>query len=653
MRLIPVARDLLGLGAAFALLLAAAEPGSALPNEWPQTGGDNAHRKYSPLDQISRDTVGDLEIVWLWKSADTEIAKTVEQLRRSQNQAQPIMVGSVLYVTTAASQLAALNAATGEELWVFDPKSYEQGPPTTARGFLHRGQSYWSDGEEERIFFVSSIGDLFSIDPSTQQPDPAFGTEGRIDLKGLLTRKRSAATISGTSPPLVIGDLVIPSYWMNDQSSYKEMPPGDVWAFDVRTGERRWTFHTIPRDGEFGEETWYGDSRSYTGNANPWAPIAGDDDRGIVYVPVSMPTNLWYGGHRGGDNLFGNSLVALEAQTGRRIWHFQMIHHDIWDYDVPAAPVLCDIEVDGRHIEAIAQVTKQGFTYVFDRSSGKPVWPIEERPVPVSEIEEESASPTQPFPTRPAPFELQGFSREDVLSLTPELEREALEIIAERGIEYVPIYQPATRHGVIQMPGFAGGANWGGAACDPETGVLYVPSITAPINIAMAEPDPTRSNTDWVMKRSFSVDGPQGLPLHDPPYGRITAIDLNTGEHLWTTPNGAGPRDHPALASLDLGPLGSPTRSGVLLTKQLVFTVGLGHVLEEGDSRQPMLYAYDKRTGELLAEIELPHRGLPGPMTYLVDGRQYIALGTGYLREPQHIVGLALPSGGSAAPGTR
>ena len=620
-----------------------AAPALTQEAEWPQTGGDNGHRKYSSLNQINRRNVADLEIAWLWKSADHEIVRSVEKLRRSQNQAQPIMVGGVLYATTAASQLAALDPETGEQLWIFDPRAYEHGPPTTARGYLHRGQSYWSDGETARILFVSAVGDLWSVDTATGRPDPRFGDSGKVDLKRLLSRKQSAATISGTSPPLVIGDLVIPSYWMSDQSSYKEMPGGDVWAFDVRTGELRWTFHTIPRDGELGAETWEGDSRSYTGNANPWAPISGDDELGYVYVPVSMPTNLWYGGHRHGDNLFGNSLVALDAETGKRVWHFQMIHHDIWDYDVPAAPVLCDIEVDGRRIRAIAQVTKQAFTYVFDRASGKPVWPIVERPVPASEIPGEQASATQPFPTKPAPFDRQGFSEADVISLTPELERQALAILQEREIGYVPIYQPATRGGVIQMPGFAGGANWGGAACDPETGVLYVPSFTAPINIAMTEPDPGRANSRFVMRRTFSVEGPQGLPLIDPPYGRLTAIDLNSGDHLWMTPNGAGPRDHPALEALDLGPLGSQTRTGVLVTKELVFTVGRGHVLEGGDTQQPMLYAYDKKNGELLAEIELPNRGLPGPMTYMVSGRQYIALGTGYLREPQHIVALALP----------
>ncbi|MFP6616987.1 MAG: pyrroloquinoline quinone-dependent dehydrogenase [Candidatus Hydrogenedentota bacterium] len=612
--------------------------------DWPHTGGDIAHTRYSPLNQINKSNVANLEIVWKWESADTPIAKTESVLRRSQNQAQPIMVGGTLYATTASSQLAALDPESGEQKWVFNPESYKKGPPTTARGYLHRGQSYWTDGDEERLLFVSAVGELYSVDAKTGKPDPDFGSGGQVDLKQFLSRKKTASTISGTSPPLVIGDIVIPSYWMSDQSAYKEMPPGDVWGFDVRTGERLWTFHTIPRDGEFGADTWEGDSRSYTGNANPWAPISGDEELGYIYIPVSMPTNLWYGGHRRGDNLFGNSLVCLNAKTGERVWHFQMIHHDIWDYDVSAAPILCDITVDGKKRKVVAQVTKQAFCYVLDRVTGKPIWPIEERPVPTSDTPGERASSTQPFPTRPAAFDLQGFSRDDVISLTPELREEALKIIEERKIDFVSMFQPATAKGVMQMPGFAGGANWGGAAFDSDTGMFYIPSFTYPTSIAMAKPDPARANSAYVMRNGLQFDGPQGLPLYDPPYARITAIDLNTGDHVWMTPNGAGPRDHPALKNLDLGPLGSTTRTGILLTNELVFTVGLGYVLGDGDTDQPMLYAYDKTNGALLAEIEIPHRGLPGPITYSVNGRQYIALGTGYLNQPQHIVALALKS---------
>jgi quinoprotein glucose dehydrogenase len=355
-----------------------------------------------------------------------------------------------------------------------------------------------------------------------------------------------------------------------------------------------------------------------------------------------MPTNLWYGGHRRGDNLFGNSIVCLDAKTGERIWHYQMIHHDLWDYDVPAAPVLCDVTIEGQSRKVIAQVTKQSFCYVLDRVTGEPIWPIEEKPVPQSETPGEYTSKTQPFPTKPAAFDLQGFFEKDVVNLTPELHAEALRIIEERGIPFAPMYQPATGTGVMQMPGFAGGANWGGAAFDPDTGWLYVPSITYPTAIGIGKPDPSRANSDYVMQRKFKLEGPQGLPLYNPPYARVTAIDLSTGEHVWMTPNGAGPRNHPALKHLGLGPLGSDMRTGILLTKELVFTVGKGYALKEGDTEQPMLYAYDKTSGKLLAEVELPHRGLPGSMTYMHEGRQFIALGTGYLGQPQHIVALAL-----------
>jgi len=630
------------LSFAVGLTIPVAADSHKITRDWPHPGGNIAHWKYAPLDLINRDNVDALEVAWMWESADTALVKDVPALERSQNTTQPIMVDGVVYVTTASSQVAALDAATGEEKWVFNPKSYERGPPTTARGFLHRGASYCTDGDAQRVLFVSSVGELYSLDAATGLPDEAFGDGGIVDLKQFLTRKQNARTISGTSPPLIIGDTVIPSYWMSDQSNYKEMPPGDVWAFDIRSGKKLWTFHTIPRDGEFGTDTWEGDARSYTGNANPWAPIAGDEELGYVYVPVSMPTNLWYGGHRRGNNLFGNSIVCLDAKTGKRIWHYQMIHHDIWDYDVSAAPVLCDIVVDGRPVKAVAQVTKQAFCYVLDRVSGKPIWPIEERSVPASDTPGEAAALTQPFPTRPAAFDLQGFSKEDVINLTPELHAEALEIIESRGIDFDPLYQPATAKGVIQSPGFSGGANWGGAAFDPETGWLYVPSATRPINIAMKQPDPNRASSAYVMGKTFTLDGPQGLPLMNPPYSRVTAIDLNTGDHAWMSPVGSGPRHHPALKSLNLGALGSQTHSGVLVTKELVFVTGKGFVLEHGDDRQPMLYAYDKRSGEVLAEFPLPSSGRPGAITYAVDGRQYIVLATGYLREPRHIIAFAL-----------
>lgn len=612
--------------------------------EWRHPGGNVAHHKYSSLNQINRGNAGELEIVWQWEMPDKALISEAPKLERSQNNTQPIMVDGVLYATSASSQLVALDPTTGKPNWVFNPKSFERGPPTTARGFLHRGASYWTDGKEKRILYVSSVGELYSVDAKTGEPDADFGDAGLVDLKQFLLRKKVASTISGTSPPLIVGNVVIPSYWMSDQSNYKEMPPGDIWAFDVRTGKRLWTFHTIPRDGEFGAETWEGESRTYTGNANPWAPISADEQLGYIYVPVSMPTNLWYGGHRRGDNLFGNSILCLDAKTGKRVWHFQMIHHDIWDYDVSAAPVICDIVVDGKPIQAVAQVTKQSFTYVFDRVTGEPVWPIEEREVLRSVTPGEAASPTQPFPTKPAAFDLQGFWAKDVIDFTPLLHREAIQILDTRGIRFVPMYKPATKEGVIQSPGFGGGANWGGAAFDPETNLLYVPSATRPINIAMKQPDPNRATSEYVMGKTFSLDGPQGLPLMKPPYSRITAIDMNTGDHAWMTPLGSGPRHHPVLSELKLGALGSQSHSGILVTKELVFATGKGHVLiDDGDDKQPMLYAFDKATGECVAEHAIPSAGRPGAMTYSVDGRQYIVLGTGYLREDPYMVAFALP----------
>jgi len=454
---------------------------------------------------------------------------------------------------------------------------------------------------------------------------------------------------------------------MSDDPPVKRQPSGDVRGYDVRTGELRWTFHVIPRKDEPGSETWEEESWSYTGHANLWTMMSADEELGYVYLPLSSATNDMYGGHRLGDNLYGQSLVCVEAETGRRVWHFQTVHHGLWDYDLPAAPILADITVGGEVRKIVAQITKQAFTFVLDRVTGEPIWPIEERPVPASTTPGERTSPTQPFPTKPPPFDRQGVTVEDLIDFTPELRAEAVEILQRYVVG--PMFTPPSIRGegpeatlgTIQLPGSQGGADVQGAAFDPDTGWLYVPSITAPFVADLLPGDPGRTDLRYRKgSRQWAV-GPRGLPLFKPPYGRITAIDLNEGEHVWMSANGDGPRDHPALAGLDLPPLGYPGRPAPLLTRELLF-IGEGRSsYGRGGSRVPegmlptmvpgaggrTFRAFDKTTGEVVWKTDLPSGTTGSPITYLHDGRQYIVVAVGRSEEEGssagQLVALGLP----------
>ena len=447
---------------------------------------------------------------------------------------------------------------------------------------------------------------------------------------------------------------------MSDRPRFKEWPPGYVQAFDVRTGTLKWVFHTIPVDGEFGADTWKEGSNRYTGNANVWSMLSGDDELGHVYLPITTPTSDYWGGYRKGDNLFAESIVAVDVETGQRVWHFQAVHHGIWDFDFPAAPTLLDITVNGRHIKALAQVSKQGFTYVFDRVTGRPVWPIEERPVPPSDIPGEELSPTQPFPTKPPAFEYQGVTEDLLIDFTPELHAEAVAIM--KRYRYGPIFTPQSlyredgTHGTLQLPGAGGGANWSGSGADPDTGFLYVPSRTAPSRMLLVDGRPSFTNLPYVPNGKLGPEsihpaepprptGPQGLPLIKPPYTRLTAYNLNTGEIAWQVPTGLGLnriRNHPALKGLELPPLGGQAgRGGPLITKTLLI-----YALRGPDSGVPggaqvpgQLVAYDKATGAVLGEVALAAAPLGTPMTYQVQGRPHIAL----TLQGGQLVALSLP----------
>ena len=613
--------------------------------EWHFFGGDSGSTKYSSLDLIDKENVANLEIAWRWESVDGRfnidqlmseypnllVANDVSNVSIDSLKAAPLMVDGVIYISTPFYQAAAIDAASGETLWAHDPRSYASGIPIMMLGFSSRGLAFWSEGEQSRVIWGTGDGYLLQVDAVTGEPIEEFGNAGRVDLTAGIPRARRRAPInySITSAPIIIRDVIVVGSAISDQPEYKEMPPGHVRGFDVHTGELLWTFHTIPQPGELGNDTWENGSWEYSGHANVWTLMSADEETGYVYLPIGSPTNDFYGGHRLGDNLFANSLVALDATTGQRVWHYQFVHHDLWDSDLPAAPNLIDITVDEQRIKAVAQVTKHGFVFVFDRITGEPVWPIEERAVSVSDVPGERASETQPFPTKPPAFDRQGLTIDDLIDFTPELRQEAISIVEQH--RYGPMFTPpslagegddATK-GTINVPGYIGGANWEGAGADPETGILYVASATIPSLSGMVEPQSSDATLNYVRDVTTRV-GPQGLPLTKPPYGRITAIDLNKGEILWQEPNGIGSpqvRSHPALAGVELPPLGSGLDL-VLVTKTLLL------------SAQPTpneagffpLVARDKLTGEVIAEVELPERAIGPPVTYLFEGEQYIAV---------------------------
>jgi quinoprotein glucose dehydrogenase len=436
-----------------------------------------------------------------------------------------------------------------------------------------------------------------------------------------------------------------------DSAVYKDGTPGFIRAFDVRTGALRWSFSPVPREGDPATATWANDAWRYTGAGNVWSTFSADDELGLVYVPTSGVTNDMYGGHRLGHNLYGSSVVALNAKTGERVWHFQTVHHDLFDYDLPAAPVLIDLNVSGRPIKALAQVTKHGFLFVLDRATGVPVWPIEERPVPKSTVPGEVASPTQPHPTKPPPYEHQGLTENDLIDFTPELRAEAREIV-KRYVIGPPFTPPSVidsspngKLGTIQLAGASGGANWNGGAFDPETGMFYVGSRSVAFVADLFAPDPARSDLRYRAGMREIMNGPRGLPLMKPPYGRITAFDLNRGEQVWMVPNGDGPRNHPALAGLNLPPLGDATPSAVIATKTLLFVTQA----DKSTPRSPAnvggtkFMALDKATGETLWSIDLGVGQNGTPMTYMHDGKQYVVVAVGGTDYPAELVALALP----------
>jgi len=639
MKLFNLQRRLLGLVA----LLGFGIPVYALEAtvDWPSYGGDTRSSKYSPLSQINGQNTQNLEVAWQWQSPDNALVTKSPELTPWSFKSTPLAIAGVLYVSTSLNQVAAIDGATGKQLWVFDTHTWRRGRPTNL-GFNHRGVAYWSDTKKRRILMPTNDGRLFSLDADTGLPDPDFGIKGVIDLTQGLGRDVDRSHYSVISAPMVVDNTVIVGSSIMDGPTHKEMPPGHIRGFDVKTGTQRWRFNTIPQAKEFGADTWENEAWAYSGNTNMWTLASADLELGYVYLPVGTPTNDWYGGHRLGDNLFGETLLCVEADSGKRVWHYQFVHHGLWDYDLPAAPNLLDITVAGKAIKAVAQPTKQGFLFVFDRETGTPVWPIEERPVPPSDIPGERASPTQPFPTHPEPFVPQGFSADQLIDYSPQLKKAVLDIVAP--LRLGPLYTPPSRQGTVQLPGWAGGANWWGAAVDPETQTLYLPAVNSPIVVQLTKPAAKDSNFDYVRGRGItSLRGPEGLPINKPPYSTVTAYNMNTGNKRWVQPIGNGPRKKLIDAGLgDPGPLGGGRGAGPLLTKTALF-------MAFTDEKRSRLASLDKNSGQVISEVGLPANPSGTPMTYAIDGIQYIAIALGEANAAS-LIALRLPSAATPTP---
>jgi quinoprotein glucose dehydrogenase len=622
-------------------LSVAAQQG-ATGGEWHVYGGDAGHTRYAPLDQIDASNVADLEVAWRWTGQNFG----PNPLIRSQT--TPLMVDGVLYATAGQRRaVVALDAGTGETLWMWTMDEGER-LGDAPRANPGRGVAWWSDGAgDDRILAVTPGYHMVALDAHTGRPLSDFGDAGVLDLHEQ-HRVRDGVPIEGSigasSPPTVVGDVVVigSAHHVGLRPPSMVNTPGDVRGYDVRTGELLWTFRTIPEPGDEGYETWMNGSAEYTGNAGVWAPISFDPETGYVYLPTEAATGDYFGGHRHGANLFSTSLVALDSRTGEKVWHFQMIHHDIWDWDNPTVPILADIEVDGAPRKIVAQLTKQGFTYVFDRLTGEPIWPIEETPVPQTDVPGEWTSPTQPIPTLPVPYERQGFSEDDLIDFTPEILERAREVASEYRMG--PIFSPPSladaadgTRGTLALPSTLGGANWEGGAIDPETGLLYVGSQTTP-SVLQLIPGGQRSDMDYVFGFARADVAP-GVPIVKPPWGRITALDLTDGSMAWMVANGDTP-DYVA-ERLDIDPeliprTGKVSRAGLLVTRTLLFA-------GEGASGDPILRALDKATGETIAEIALPNVQTGLPMTYMHEGRQYVVLSVGGGGDPAELVAFALP----------
>jgi glucose dehydrogenase len=597
-------------------------------------------------------------VEWVWRGDN--FGRSADNILRS----TPLYANGRLFTVAGERRtVAALDPATGETLWTFREPHTKRWEDSMRKNY-GKGVAYYEVNGRGRVFMVSPAFMLHGLDAETGRPIEGFGRAGTVDLLANLGYpfdpynglNKDTGYITASSAPIVVNGVIVVgnSHEQGYQQTRMENVPGHILAYDAVTGRFLWKFNVVPQPGEFGHDTWKDNSWSYTGNVSAWAPLSADVERNIVYISTDPGTNDFYGGHRKGQNLFSTTLIALDAKTGKRLWHYQLVHHDIWNYDIPTPPNLVDITVGGRRIPAIVATTKQSFAYVFNRVTGEPVWPIVEQPVPASLVPGEEAWPTQPIPTRPAPYEMQVVTHDELVDFTPALREKAIGVLEQ--YQYGPLFLPPLHRGnslgkraAIHCPGSNGGANIpGGSAVDPETGILYVASqkgCSAPVLVPGSEVDPTDPNQvgktvmDWVATGPGGTGTVDGLPLWKPPYSRITAIDLNTGEHLWMIPNGVTPdrvKNHAALKGLDIGNTGNGAHGNKLVTKTLL-------MYGAGRGAESKFYAVDKRTGKPIGAVDIPAPSNSTPMTYLHDGRQYIVIPIGGGNHPGSLVALALP----------
>jgi quinoprotein glucose dehydrogenase len=580
--------------------------------DWARVGNDPGSMRYSPLDQINRQNVTRLKPIWTYHTRELEgrTGKTIE--------CTPIVIDGVMYITTAYLRVVALDAATGKELWQFDPIKDHPFAHQPGSGGVNRGCAYWSDGKpegERRIIHGTSDGRLFSLDAKTGRLDPKFGDGGVRNLRKELDPKVAAASYGPTSATAVWNNTIIVGVSCDEGPGIAA--PGDIRAFDIRTGREVWRFRTVPRPGEFGRETWEGDSGKDRGGANAWGGLSIDVDRGLVFAGLGSAAFDFYGGDRPGDNLFANCTVALDAKTGKRVWHFQTLRHDLWDHDLPVYPNLVTVTRDGRRVDAVAQVTKTGYLFLFDRETGKPLFDIEERRVLASDVTGEHASTTQPIPVKPPPFSSQFLDETNVTDIGAANRASVLARL--RTIRGGPAFNPPSRQGTVVVPGFHGGATWSGASFDPTSGLLYVNSNNVANIITLVETKAANKSRHGPYGTTGYVQflDHEGYSAMKPPWGQLNAINLSTGEFAWRVPLG----EHVELTARGVPRTGTETFGGSIVTAGgLVFIAG---------TKDERMHAFDKETGRLLWEHPLPAGGYATPATYQVNGRQYVVIAAG------------------------
>ncbi|MEQ1902817.1 MAG: pyrroloquinoline quinone-dependent dehydrogenase [Pirellulaceae bacterium] len=578
-------------------------------NDWESVGGDRAGTRYSTLDQINGENVGQLQVAWQYQTGELVNGKgsTIE--------CTPLIVDGVMYITTAKRRVVALDAASGKVIWEFDPLSYGPLAGPLASGGVNRGAAFWVDPKNSsvrRVFHGTSDGRLYCLDAVTGKLDLNFGTNGAKDLREDLDRDVTKLPYGPTSAPAILDDMVILGFSNGEGPDIAA--PGDVRAFDARTGVQRWSFRTVPKPGEFGNETWEEGSWENRGGANAWGGCSVDVKRGLVFAGLGSAAFDLYGGDRKGDNLFANCVVAIDGKTGQRRWHFQTLRHDVWDYDLPVYPNLITIVRDGKPIDAVAQVTKTGFVYVFDRETGQPLFDIEERAVPISDISGESTARTQPIPRKPPPFSVQGMDERNVTDIGEENRKGVLEQLAK--LRHGEAFIPPSLEGSVVLPGFHGGANWSGASFDPTHSILYLNATNEPIVFALAA-TPPGSRYPFNHRGYNKLLDHEGYPAIKPPWGTLNAIDLAKGEIIWQVPLG----EFSELTARGVPQTGTPNFGGTIVTR--------GGLVFVGGTKDEMFRAFDKASGKVLWQAQLPAGGYATPATYMADGKQFVVIAAG------------------------